>query len=94
MCNADEGDPGAFMDRSVLEGDPHRVIEGMLLGALAIGATYGYIYCRAEYPLVIKRLHHAIEELERVGLLGDNILEQRVQLPFEVEARRRRVRVW
>ena len=74
VCNADEGDPGAFMDRSVLEGDPHRVIEGMLLGALAIGASYGYIYCRAEYPLAIKRLEHSIEELERVGLLGDNIL--------------------
>ncbi|MHB9026742.1 MAG: NADH-ubiquinone oxidoreductase-F iron-sulfur binding region domain-containing protein [Armatimonadota bacterium] len=74
VCNADEGDPGAFMDRSVLEGDPHRVIEGMLLGALAMGATHGYIYCRAEYPLAIKRLKHSIAELERVGLLGDNIL--------------------
>ncbi|MHB0939293.1 MAG: NADH-ubiquinone oxidoreductase-F iron-sulfur binding region domain-containing protein [Armatimonadota bacterium] len=74
VCNADEGDPGAFMDRSVLEGDPHRVIEGMLLGAMAIGADHGYIYCRAEYPLAIRRLLHAIDELERVGLLGDNIL--------------------
>ncbi|HEY3377383.1 MAG TPA: NADH-quinone oxidoreductase subunit NuoF [Armatimonadota bacterium] len=74
VCNADEGDPGAFMDRSVLEGDPHRVIEGMLLGALAIGASFGYIYCRAEYPLAIKRLKHSIDELEKVGLLGDNIL--------------------
>ncbi len=74
VCNADEGDPGAFMDRSVLEGDPHRVIEGMLLGALAIGADHGYIYCRAEYPLAIKRLLHSIEELEGRGLLGDNIL--------------------
>jgi NADH:ubiquinone oxidoreductase subunit F (NADH-binding)/Pyruvate/2-oxoacid:ferredoxin oxidoreductase delta subunit/(2Fe-2S) ferredoxin len=74
VCNADEGDPGAFMDRSVLEGDPHRVIEGMLLGALAIGASYGYIYCRAEYPLAIARLEHSIAELEKVGLLGDNIL--------------------
>jgi len=74
VCNADEGDPGAFMDRSVLEGDPHRVIEGMLLGALAIGASYGYIYCRAEYPQAIARLLHSIEELEKVGLLGDNIL--------------------
>jgi len=74
VCNADEGDPGAFMDRSVLEGDPHRVIEGMLLGALAIGATHGYIYCRAEYPMAISRLLHSIDELERVGLLGDNIL--------------------
>jgi NADH:ubiquinone oxidoreductase subunit F (NADH-binding)/NAD-dependent dihydropyrimidine dehydrogenase PreA subunit/(2Fe-2S) ferredoxin len=74
VCNADEGDPGAFMDRSVLEGDPHRVIEGMLLGALAIGASYGYVYCRAEYPLAIKRLEHSIEELEKLGILGDNIL--------------------
>lgn len=74
VCNADEGDPGAFMDRSVLEGDPHRVIEGMLLGALAIGASYGYIYCRAEYPMAIKRLEHSIAELEKIGLLGDNIL--------------------
>ena len=74
VCNADEGDPGAFMDRSVLEGDPHRVIEGMLLGALAIGASHGYIYCRAEYPQAISRLLHSIEELEKVGLLGDNIL--------------------
>ncbi len=74
VCNADEGDPGAFMDRSVLEGDPHRVIEGMLLGALAIGASHGYIYCRAEYPLAITRLLHAIDLLEQIGLLGDNIL--------------------
>ena len=74
VCNADEGDPGAFMDRSVLEGDPHRVIEGMLLGALAIGADHGYVYCRAEYPLAIKRLEHSIAELEKIGLLGDNIL--------------------
>jgi NADH-quinone oxidoreductase subunit F len=74
VCNADEGDPGAFMDRSVLEGDPHRVIEGMLLAAMAIGATYGYIYCRAEYPLAIKRALYSIDQLEKVGLLGDNIL--------------------
>ena len=74
VCNADEGDPGAFMDRSVLEGDPHRVIEGMLLGALAIGASEGYIYCRAEYPQAIKRLTHSIAVLESIGLLGDNIL--------------------
>ena len=74
VCNADEGDPGAFMDRSVLEGDPHRVIEGMLLGALAIGASFGYVYCRAEYPLAIQRLEHSIAELEKIGLLGDNIL--------------------
>ena len=74
VCNADEGDPGAFMDRSVLEGDPHRVIEGMMLGALAIGASHGYVYCRAEYPLAIQRMEHSIAELTRVGLLGENIL--------------------
>ena len=73
-CNADEGDPGAFMDRSVLEGDPHRVIEGMMLGALAMGANFGYIYCRAEYPLAIVRLEKSIEDLKKVGLLGENIL--------------------
>jgi len=73
-CNADEGDPGAFMDRSVLEGDPHRVIEGMMLGALAMGASFGYIYCRAEYPLAIARLEKSIEDLRAIGLLGKNIL--------------------
>lgn len=75
ICNADEGDPGAFMDRSVLEGDPHSVIEGMLLGAYAIGADEGYIYCRAEYPLAIKRLKNAISQAEEYGLLGNNIMD-------------------
>lgn len=74
VCNADEGDPGAFMDRSVLEGDPHSVIEGMVIGAYAIGAEEGYIYCRAEYPLAIKRLNIAIEQAEKEGYLGNNIL--------------------
>ncbi len=74
ICNADEGDPGAFMDRSLLEGDPHAIIEGMLLGAYAIGANEGYIYCRAEYPLAIVRLNHAIEQCHEYGLLGDNIM--------------------
>ncbi|WP_286977043.1 NADH-quinone oxidoreductase subunit NuoF [Acetomicrobium sp. UBA5826] len=74
ICNADEGDPGAFMDRSTLEGDPHSVIEGMALGAYAIGADEGYIYCRAEYPLAIKRLRIAIAQAEEMGLLGDNIM--------------------
>jgi len=75
ICNADEGDPGAFMDRSVLEGDPHSVIEGMLIGAYAIGADEGYIYCRAEYPLAIKRLKNAISQAEEYGLLGSNIMD-------------------
>lgn len=74
ICNADEGDPGAFMDRSVLEGDPHSVIEGMIIAAYAIGAEEGYIYVRAEYPLAIARLKKAIADLETNGILGDNIL--------------------
>jgi len=74
ICNADEGDPGAFMDRSVLEGDPHSVIEGMTIAAYAIGAEAGYIYCRAEYPLAIKRLEIALAEARELGLLGKNIL--------------------
>jgi NADH:ubiquinone oxidoreductase subunit F (NADH-binding)/(2Fe-2S) ferredoxin/NAD-dependent dihydropyrimidine dehydrogenase PreA subunit len=74
ICNADEGDPGAFMDRSILEGDPHCVIEGMMIGAYAIGADEGYIYCRAEYPLAIQRLKTAIEKAEAYGLLGKNIM--------------------
>lgn len=74
ICNADEGDPGAFMDRSVLEGDPHAVIEGMLIGAYAIGANEGYIYARAEYPIAIKRLKIAIAAAREKGFLGDNIL--------------------
>ena len=74
ICNADEGDPGAFMDRSLLEGDPHAVLEGMIIGAYAIGSDEGYIYCRAEYPLAIKRLTQAIAQAEAAGLLGDNIM--------------------
>ncbi len=73
ICNADEGDPGAFMDRSVLEGDPHSVIEGMMIGAYAIGADEGYIYVRAEYPLAIKRLQLAIKQCNEKNFLGNNI---------------------
>ncbi|QTL99643.1 NADH-quinone oxidoreductase subunit NuoF [Iocasia frigidifontis] len=73
ICNADEGDPGAFMDRSLLEGDPHAVIEGMIIAAYAIGADEGYVYVRAEYPLAITRLQKAIEQAEELGLLGDNL---------------------
>ncbi len=75
ICNADEGDPGAFMDRAVLEGDPHRVVEGMIIAAYAIGASKGYIYCRAEYPLAIARLQHTLAEARAYGLLGTNILD-------------------
>jgi NADH-quinone oxidoreductase subunit F len=74
LCNADEGDPGAFMDRSVLEADPHAVLEGMVIAAKAIGSHQGYIYCRAEYPLAIHRLTIAINQAKEAGLLGDNIL--------------------
>jgi NADH-quinone oxidoreductase subunit F len=74
LCNADEGDPGAFMDRSVLESDPHAVLEGMIIGARAIGASQGYIYCRAEYPLAIERLTMAISQCREQGLLGRDIL--------------------
>jgi len=74
ICNADEGDPGAFMDRSVLEGDPHAVLEGMLIGAYAIGAEYGYIYVREEYPIAVEHLGIALEQMRERGLLGENIL--------------------
>lgn len=74
VCNGDEGDPGAFMDRSVMEGDPHKMIEGMLIAAYAVGAQNGYIYVRAEYPLAISRLRIAIKQAEDAGLIGDNIL--------------------
>ena len=74
VCNGDEGDPGAFMDQGVMEGDPHRMIEGMMIAAYAVGAQEGYIYVRAEYPLAIVRLSIAIRQAEEIGLLGDNIL--------------------
>jgi NADH-quinone oxidoreductase subunit F len=74
LCNGDEGDPGAFMDRSIMEGDPHRVLEGMMIAGVACGATEGYIYVRAEYPLAVTRLRRAIEQAHETGLLGKNIL--------------------
>src|SRR4030043_368436 len=74
ICNADEGDPGAFMNRSLLEGDPHSVLEGMAIGAYTIGANHGYIYCRAEYPLALERLRLALRQMEEYGFNGDNIL--------------------
>jgi NADH:ubiquinone oxidoreductase subunit F (NADH-binding)/NAD-dependent dihydropyrimidine dehydrogenase PreA subunit/(2Fe-2S) ferredoxin len=74
LCNADEGDPGAYMDRSILEGDPHSVIEGMIIGAYAIGANEGFIYVRDEYPLAIQKLKIAIRQAEEAGILGDNIM--------------------
>ena len=74
VCNGDEGDPGAFMDRSIMEGDPHRMLEGMMIAGVACGASDGYIYVRAEYPLAVDRLRRAIAQAEELGLLGDNIL--------------------
>ncbi|MDR1831403.1 MAG: NADH-quinone oxidoreductase subunit NuoF [Fusobacteriaceae bacterium] len=85
VCNADEGDPGAFMDRSVLEGDPHLVIEGMVIGAYAIGAVKGFVYIRAEYPLAMHRLSVAIEAARRKGFLGKNIFG--TDFSFDIELR-------
>ncbi len=84
LCNADEGDPGAFMDRSVLEGDPHAVLEGMIIAAYAIGARQGFIYCRAEYPLAIKRLQIAIEQAREKGFLGEKILGSDFSFDIEI----------
>jgi bidirectional [NiFe] hydrogenase diaphorase subunit len=85
ICNADEGDPGAFMDRSVLESDPQRVLEGMAIAAYAVGASRGYIYVRAEYPLAVKRLRTAIAQAERLGLLGREIFN--TLFSFDVKVR-------
>lgn len=84
LCNADEGDPGAFMDRSVLEADPHAVLEGMIIAAKAIGAHQGYIYCRAEYPLAVRRLNLAIEQARNYGLLGKDILGSGFDFDLEI----------
>ncbi len=84
LCNADEGDPGAFMDRSVLEADPHAVLEGMVIAAKAIGSKHGYIYCRAEYPLAIHRLNIAIAQAKEAGLLGKNILGTGIDFDLEI----------
>lgn len=84
ICNADEGDPGAFMDRCVLESDPHRVLEGMAIAAYAVGASKGYIYVRAEYPLAVKRLRGAIRQAERLGLLGNNLCGTRFNFHIDI----------
>jgi len=83
ICNADEGDPGAFMNRSLLEGDPHSVLEGILIAAYAIGASEGYIYIRAEYPLAIQRLKKAVKQMKKYNLLGNNILDS--DFSFEIK---------
>jgi bidirectional [NiFe] hydrogenase diaphorase subunit len=85
ICNADEGDPGAFMDRSVLESDPHRVLEGMAISGYAIGASHGYIYVRAEYPLAIQHLNKAIQQAKKYGLLGSQIFES--EFDFKIDIR-------
>lgn len=86
ICNADEGDPGAFMDRAVIESDPHTLIEGMLIGAYAIGAKHAVVYVRAEYPLAIKRLEKAIEQANERGLIGDNIFDSGFSCDFTIKA--------
>ena len=85
ICNADEGDPGAFMDRAVIEGDPHRLLEGMMIAAYGIGATKSYVYIRAEYPLAIKRLNIALEQAREYGLLGKNIFGSGVDFEIKVK---------
>ena len=85
VCNADEGDPGAFMNRRVLEGDPHSVLEGMIIGAYAIGASYGYVYCRAEYPIAVETFNIAIAQAREFGFLGQNILG--TDFSFDLEVR-------
>jgi len=84
ICNADEGDPGAFMDRSILEGDPHSILEAMAIAGYAIGATKGYVYVRAEYPIAVKRLEIAIEQAKKEGLLGKNIFESGFDFDLEI----------
>jgi NADH:ubiquinone oxidoreductase subunit F (NADH-binding) len=84
VCNADEGDPGAFMDRSVMEGNPHSVIEGMIIGAYAIGVRQGYVYIRSEYPLAVENLRIAIQQAEQSGLLGKNILGSRFDFSLSI----------
>jgi bidirectional [NiFe] hydrogenase diaphorase subunit len=85
ICNADEGDPGAFMDRSILESDPHRVLEGMAIAAYAVGAHLGYVYCRGEYPLVVSRIRKAIRDAVRADYLGTTIMD--TEFSFEVDVR-------
>ena len=85
VCNADEGDPGAFMDRSILEGDPHCLIEAMAICGYAVGATKGYVYVRAEYPIAVKRLQHAIDQAKEYGLLGKNIFDSGFDFDLEIK---------
>lgn len=84
ICNADEGDPGAFMDRGIIEADPHRLLEGMMIAGYAVGAEKGYVYLRAEYPVAVKRLNLAVQQAHKLGLLGDNILKTKFSFDIEI----------
>ena len=84
VCNGDEGDPGAFMDRSVMEGDPHKMLEGMIIAAYAVGAQEGYVYVRAEYPIAVKRLEIAIKQAKEYGILGKNIFDTKFNFDIEI----------
>ena len=84
ICNADEGDPGAYMDRSILEGDPYSIIEGMMIAAYAVGASKGYFYIRAEYPLAVQRIDEALTKCREVGLLGENILDSKFSFDIDI----------
>ena len=94
VCNADEGDPGAFMDRSILEGDPHSVVEAMIIAGYAVGANKGYIYVRAEYPIAVHRFQTAIDQAKEYGILGKNIFETNFEFDLEVRLRSRSLRLW
>ena len=94
VCNADEGDPGAFMDRSILEGDPHCVVEAMMIAGFAIGANKGYIYVRAEYPIAVERFQKAIDQAKEYGILGENIWNSGFSFDLEVRLGAGALRVW
>ena len=94
VCNADEGDPGAFMDRSILEGDPHCVIEAMMIAGYAIGADKGYIYVRAEYPIAVQRFRIAINQAKEYGIIGKNIFGTNFNFDLEIRLRSRSICMW
>ena len=94
VCNADEGDPGAFMDRSILEGDPHSVVEAMIIAGYAVGANKGYIYVRAEYPIAVHRFKTAIDQAREYGILGKKIFQTDFEFDLEVRLRSRSLRLW
>lgn len=94
VCNADEGDPGAFMDRSILEGDPHSVVEAMIIAGYAVGANKGYIYVRAEYPIAVHRFQTAIDQAREYGILGKKIFQTDFEFDLEVRLRSRSLRLW